>query len=122
MRSCEDCTACCTWLSGSAYGHEFGGGKSCKFLCDSGCGIHKVRPKLCQGYFCAWSQELLDEELRPDKCGIIASVENKNGGQYLKLTSIREEINSDILEYFREWSQKMNTPVVHLKDNNWEVL
>jgi Fe-S-cluster containining protein len=122
MRECGECTACCTWLQGSAYGYEFGGGKSCKFLCDTGCSVHKARPKLCEGYFCAWAQELLAEEMRPDKCGVLVSVENNEKGQYLKLVSIKKEINKDILEYFRNWSSIMNTSVFYSKDNNWEVL
>lgn len=122
MRECGECTACCTWLQGSAYGYEFGGGKSCKFLCEKGCGVHKARPKVCEGYFCAWAQELLSEEMRPDKCGVLASVENNERGQYIKLVLIQEEINTDILEYFKNWSRMMNTPVIYSSNNSWEVL
>ena len=122
MRPCGDCTACCTWLGGSAYGYEFGGGKSCKFLCETGCDVHKARPKVCEGYFCAWSQELLPEEMRPDKCGVLVSVENNENGQYLKLTFIEKPINKGTLDYFKEWSQIMNTPVLYLKNNIWEVI
>jgi len=109
-------------LKGSAYGYEFGGGKSCKFLCETGCDVHKARPKVCEGYFCAWSQELLPEEMRPDKCGILASVERNENGQYLKLTSIQNEINTDILEYFKEWGKIMNTPVLYSNNHIWEVI
>jgi hypothetical protein len=33
-----------------------------------------------------------------------------------------KEINKDILEYFKEWSIKMNTPVLYLNNHIWEVL
>ena len=122
MRECGECTACCTWLQGSAYGHDFGRGNSCKFLCESGCSIHKVRPKMCEQYFCAWAQELLPEEMRPDKCGVLVSVENGNIGQYLRIISTDQEINMSTLDYFKEWSQIMNTPVLYLKNKTWEVL
>jgi Fe-S-cluster containining protein len=122
MRECGECTICCTWLQGSAYGYEFGGGKSCKFLCETGCSVHKARPKVCEGYFCAWAQELIAEEMRPDKCGVLVSVENNEKGQYLKLVSTKKEINKDILEYFRNWSRLMNTPVIYSNNNSWEVL
>lgn len=122
MRECGECTACCTWLQGSAYGYEFGGGKTCKFLCQTGCSVHKARPKVCEGYFCAWAQELLVEEMQPDKCGVLASVENNERGQYIKLVSIGEEINKDILDYFKNWSRMMNTPVIYSNNNSWEVL
>ena len=122
MRECNECTACCTWMKGSAYGYEFGGGKSCKFLCETGCDVHKARPKVCEGYFCAWAQELISEEMRPDKCGVLVSVENNENGQYLRLTSISGVINNDILDYFKKWSNMMNTPVIYLNNNIWEFL
>jgi Fe-S-cluster containining protein len=116
MRDCGSCSACCTWLIGDAYGHPFGGGKSCKFLCESGCSVHKARPKVCEKYFCAWAQELIDEDLRPDKCGALVSVENNENGQYLKVLEIGDkEINKNIIDYFNDWSEKMNTPVIFVK-------
>jgi len=122
FRECGECTACCTWLQGSAYGYDFGNGKSCKFLCESGCSVHNARPLVCEKYFCAWAQNLLEEEMRPDKCGVLASVENAESTQYLRLTSTGGEINKDILDYFSEWSKKMDAPVLYVLDNNWEIL
>jgi hypothetical protein len=120
MRECGECTACCTWLVGSAYGHEFGNGKSCKFLCESGCSVHKARPNVCMNYFCAWAQELLPEDMRPDKCKYIVSVENSERGQYLKIFPIEgHKINTNIINWFKSWSSLMNTPVICFKENNW---
>lgn len=116
MRECNGCTSCCTWLKGSAYGWEFGNGKSCRFLECNGCGIHKVRPKLCENYFCAWAQELIDEEYRPDKCGFLVSVENGDNGQYLKVVEIKDNsLNENIVEYFKTWSTYMNSKVVFIR-------
>jgi Fe-S-cluster containining protein len=118
MRECGECTACCTWLIGDAYGWEFGSGKSCKFLCESGCSVHKVRPKVCENYFCAWAQELISDELRPDKCGVLVSVENSDIGQYLKILTINnKEIETNIKEYFEQWGNKMNTPILFVNKN-----
>lgn len=122
MRECGDCTACCTWIKGTAYGYEFGGGGSCKFLNCTGCGIHKVRPKVCENYFCAWAQELLPENMRPDLCGVIASVEDSEKGKYLRLSTTGSTINIEVLGYFKNWGEIMNTPVLYLKDNSWELL
>jgi len=116
MRECGGCTACCTWLIGDAYGHSFGGGKSCKFLGCNGCEIYETRPETCKRYFCAWTQELIDEDLRPDKSGVLVSVENNNQGQYLKVVEIvKGSINNTIVEYFQNWGQKMNTLIVFVK-------
>ena len=113
MRECGDCTACCTWLVGSAYGHEFGGGKSCKFLCESGCSVHKARPNVCMNYFCAWAQELLPEEMRPDKCNILVSVELRENEQYLKVIGINnKKISNNMKKWFIEWGEKMNTHII----------
>lgn len=123
MRPCGECTACCTWLMGSAFGHEFGNGKSCKFLCDSGCSVHKARPQTCMNYYCAWSQGLLPDEWRPDKIDVLVSVENKNNQQYLKVIGINnKEINIDILSWLREWSKTMQTPVIYSLNQEWKVL
>lgn len=122
FRPCGDCTACCTWLIGDAFGWEFGAGKTCKFLECNGCGIHKARPETCRNYQCAWSQSLIDEDLRPDKCDVIASVENNSNGQYLRLINMGKEINKDTLIYFKRWSTQMNTPVLYSRNNTWEVL
>jgi hypothetical protein len=116
MRNCNGCTVCCTWLYGDSYGWEFGAGKSCKFLDCDGCSVHKVRPKSCENYFCAWAQELIDDEFRPDQCGFLISVENNAQGQYLKIIeTTKDSINKSIIEYFDNWSQKMNTPIVIVK-------
>ena len=116
MRDCNGCTECCTWLIGDAYGWEFGAGKSCKFLECSGCGVHQVRPKTCENYFCAWAQELIDEEYRPDQCGFLVSVENNANEQYLKVIEIiGNALNEDIVEYFKKWSRYMNSDVVFVK-------
>lgn len=114
MRECGDCKECCKWLIGDAYGWEFGNGKECRFLCENGCSVHEARPKVCKNYFCAWAQELIDEEYRPDKCGILASVEKDNNGQYLKIIRISsEEIDEGSLFYFKRWSEIANTPVFY---------
>jgi hypothetical protein len=113
FRSCGDCTACCSWLVGDAFGWEFGCGKSCKFLEEGKCGVHKARPEVCRNYQCAWSQSLLPEEMRPDKYNILISVENNHMGQYLKVLPINnKEISNEMLEWLKNWSEKMNTPIV----------
>lgn len=113
FRDCGDCTACCTWLVGDAYGHPFGCGQSCKFLESNGCGVYKVRPETCRDYQCAWSQNILPEEMRPDKCGILVSVENKEEIQYLKVIQIGDQkMNEEYKKILEDWSKKMNTPVV----------
>lgn len=115
FRECGDCTACCTWLIGDAHGHSFGCGKSCNFLKSSGCGIYDTRPETCKKYQCAWSQHLIKENLRPDKCNVLISVETDEVGQYLKVIPINnKKIDNDVKQYLIDWGEKMNTRVLFL--------
>jgi Fe-S-cluster containining protein len=119
MRPCGECTKCCELLYANIYGHEFGGGLSCKFLGECDCKIYKVRPEVCRNYYCAWAQELLPDEMRPDKCGVLASVQNGKNGQFLKVVGDNDKINIDIISYLKEWSIKTNTPVIYRENNSW---
>lgn len=113
FRECGECTACCTWLIGDAFAWDFGAGKSCKFLECNGCGVHKGRPESCRDYQCAWTQHLLPEEMRPDKCDVLVSVEGTGDSQYLKVLPINnKELNNEVKQYLENWSEKMNTPVI----------
>lgn len=119
FRECGECTACCSWLIGNAFGWEFGDGNSCRFLECNGCGVHKARPEVCRKYQCAWSQYLLPEEMRPDKCNVLVSVENNGSGQYLKIIEINnKEIDHKIKNYLIDWGNKMNTPIIFVSNVN----
>jgi hypothetical protein len=130
MRPCGDCTACCTsnkWTCGHAYGHKFSNGESCKFLCETGCGIHKIKPKHCKEISCAWAYELISEEMKPNKCGIISfytTPENPLHANFLTIMPVnsKEEIDKSVLEYFKEWGIKMNTPVLCLSEDPYFLL
>jgi hypothetical protein len=115
FRECGECTACCTWLIGTSFGWKFGAGKSCKFLECNGCGVHKARPECCRDYQCAWSQHLFPDEMRPDRCGLLISVEQNENGQYLKVLVINKERDTKSIEYLKNWGEKMNTPVIFVE-------
>lgn len=116
FRDCGDCTACCSWLVGDAFGWKFGCGQTCRFLEEGGCGVHKARPESCRNYQCAWSQYLLPEEMRPDKSNVLVSVEQNNGVQYLKVMAINsKQISDEVRQYLQDWSSKMNTPVIFVE-------
>ena len=110
FKPCGECTACCTWLSASIFGWEIGEGRSCKFLECNGCGIHKIRADVCKNFQCAWTQHLLPEEMRPDKCNVLVTVDISE--EFLRAFPINNtEINTEVKQYLQEWSEKMNTPV-----------
>jgi Fe-S-cluster containining protein len=119
MRSCEECTKCCELLHANVYGHEFGNGIPCKFLEECECKIYRVRPEVCRNYYCAWAQELIPYEMRPDKCGILISVEKNENGNYLRVVADGDQINTNILSYLKDWSTKTNTPIIYRENNSW---
>lgn len=120
MRECDGCKECCIIPYGNVYGHEFGNGTPCKFLGECGCNVYKARPDFCKKYYCAWAQELLPIEMKPNECGVLVSVENGENGQFLRAVSTTgKELNTDILLKLKDWSIKMNAPVIYMKNNTW---
>ena len=113
MRECGECTKCCEWPMGTIYGHNFGGGKPCNFLKrKERCTIYDIRPESpCRTYQCAWSQELFPEWMRPDKCGVLISVEGKVGEQFLRV-SAPNGISNDIQNELDKFSKDNNCKVI----------
>ena len=71
IRSCGDCTVCCTLC----YVPEFdkAEGKKCGH-CDKGCMIYKSRPESCRKYDCAWKKGEMPDSMRPHMCGVMIEV------------------------------------------------
>lgn len=111
LRSCGECTACCDGhIIGNAYGHDFGLGKKCFYLVQQKCTIYETRPEVCRKYQCAWTQGLLPEEHRPDKTGLMVSVENdQTGKQYLKGIEIQPIVPYSIHKTAETFCTENNT-------------
>lgn len=80
-KSCGDCTACCSGaLSGEAHGHYFFKGRPCFFLTGKGCSIYENRPENpCVSFKCGYlSEAFFPEWMRPDQCGILATLRVMN--------------------------------------------
>lgn len=44
----------------------------CTFVCEQGCSVYETRPQTCRNWSCDWKNGLIaEEELRPDRLGII---------------------------------------------------
>jgi len=72
-RACGGCTACCTVMAVGSIGKP--AGMTCAHACDQGCAIYARRPAQCRSdFYCLWMrdrQDLLAEEHRPDRIGIV---------------------------------------------------
>jgi hypothetical protein len=92
VKPCGGCTACCHLTGVAEIGlkpftrcqHERG------FPWVPGCGIYADRPSSCRTWSCQYALEGWDDELRPDRCGVVVDpqpdlvrlVEDKTGRKY----------------------------------------
>lgn len=100
FRPCGECTACCDGnLKSNSHGNTFANRNACVFLVKKVCSIYEDRPNTCRNYQCAWSQTLFDEDLRPDKCGVLISVETNSNTQeqFFKVLQIDKDISFDVM-------------------------
>jgi Fe-S-cluster containining protein len=123
FRPCGPCTACCSGqLVGQAFGNFFGHGKPCVFLHENKCGIYNDRPPVCRKYQCAWSQGLLPEDLRPDKCGLMVSVVTQKDGQHFQIIEIDSNISFDyykrVEDHLKSFGVKIERIPYHHGNNN----
>lgn len=127
FRPCGECTACCKGhLKSTIHGNIMTPEKPCIFLVKEKCSIYENRPEVCRNYFCAWSQGILDHDMRPDKCGLLVSVNDtidyeKNNLPKKHLTSI--EIHNSVKYEFHQkldkCAKRLNTFVkrITFKEN-----
>ena len=85
MRTCGDCTACCTVGAVPEIGKP--PRTPCRFLISEkgGCGLFNdpMRPKVCHGFLCEWMRGAGSERDRPNKSGVMISVNEMNGGRWV---------------------------------------
>lgn len=73
-RVCGSCTACCQTFEVQALAKP--AGVECEHNTGMSCSIHSVRPGACARWFCLWRKiGALPDELRPDRSGVILSLE-----------------------------------------------
>lgn len=112
FRSCGDCSICCEGhLIGNSYGNVYGNGKKCIFLVEKKCTIYTSRPTACKKYQCAWTQNLIPEEFRPDLSGVLVTVQTnkETGQQFLKTQEVSDKINQEIYFFLEEFCKENNT-------------
>ena len=110
FRPCDECTACCDgWLIGKVNGHPFGHGKPCQFLINKICTIYKDRPSMCRNYQCAWTQHLFPEWMKPNKCGVLISVETKEDHQFLRVIEMKPVIDYAVYAEIEKFCSENNT-------------
>jgi hypothetical protein len=83
MRTCGDCTVCCTYLRINQPQLVKRGLTPCPHLdvksedgfcgqsVEGNCNIYQGRPPVCRDYSCVWLAGYGEEEDRPDRCGVL---------------------------------------------------
>lgn len=120
FRPCGECTACCDGnLLSNSHGNIFGNKKPCVFLVEKICSVYKDRPNTCKNYQCAWSQSLFDEDLRPDRCGVLISVENNlnTKKQFFKVVQIKEDVSFEVMRRIEKRANELGGEIKFLEYN-----
>lgn len=131
FRPCGECTECCNGsLEHRVYGNYVGNFKPCSFLVSKDCTIYKDRPQTCSNYQCAWTQNLLPEDMRPDKSGVLVSVEfDQDKKQYLKVIELKDVVEFTVYNEIDAFTKQNDTywtkvpfkkviPIHYEKNNN----
>ena len=75
-RSCGSCTVCCRILEIGALDKP--AGILCRHNTGTACGIYSERPEACARWYCLWRKiGALPDALRPDRSGVVFSLESR---------------------------------------------
>jgi hypothetical protein len=87
-RECGECTVCCVAPNIDKPEIQKDSGARCKHCTATGCGIYETRPPVCRAFYCAWrTVDIFDESWRPDKSGVLASVETEGIPEHFPLST-----------------------------------
>ena len=87
-RSCGTCTVCCYALPIDTPEIQKLPGAVCVNCTGRGCRIYDRRPTPCRGFYCGWwLLPQLDDDWRPDKCGILITPETNDIPEEFELRS-----------------------------------
>ena len=78
-RQCGECSLCCK--TNRIDELESPAGQWCKHCTPGdGCGLHIDRPQVCRNFECLWLGGMFDEDMRPDRIGVLFMATTDNGG------------------------------------------
>ncbi len=82
-RVCGDCIVCCKVPSIDDPLLTKPAGELCRNCSGAGCTIYTARPQTCRDFHCQWRYlDLLDENWRPDRSGVLISTKTLDDGQH----------------------------------------
>ena len=86
MRQCDSCTLCCNIAEVQGKDFYKPVGEDCIHQCE-GCKIfgQESRPEVCNTYQCAWLRGFGNDEDRPDKIGLLPSINLLFGNKWITI-------------------------------------
>ena len=112
FKECGECQKCCEgWVAGTAFGIPFYPHKPCAFL-QGKCLVYNFRPNICKKFFCAYSQGLFPDWMRPDKTNVLISVQDWSKGQYLKVIACGVKIAENVMAEVQKFCSEQKCPCV----------
>jgi len=96
VRPCDGCTACCYVFGIKELGKPYY--QHCEHQ-GLGCRIHHKRPTSCRSFECVWRMPFMGNDVvrRPDKLGLIFSVDEDSHGEWLEVYEVRKDALDDAL-------------------------
>jgi hypothetical protein len=89
MRTCGQCSECCTTLGVPAIGKA--PGERCMAVQDKGgCQVYATRPQECQVFECLWLKGFSKPSSRPDRSGVLIEGQMTALGHTLVVRELRE--------------------------------
>ena len=110
--SCGECTQCCTVLAIDKLMKPEG--TPCKSLRKDapGCARYESRPKACRYFLCLWRLQKMDENLRPDKSGIVLYPCHFGDVFGIMAMATRREDAHAATQWLNDLSLALNTPIM----------
>jgi len=97
MRTCGECTECCTGtLQGEVRGYKFDKNSPCFFLKENKCSIYESRPDHpCKNYSCMWLNDIsIPDFMRPDISKVVLTKRSVDNFDYIEAEEAARKIMS----------------------------
>lgn len=119
---CGSCTVCCHVAEVKEGIVQKPACQNCPFQ-DRGCKLfgQPQRPQVCQDFQCSWLRGYGDKNDRPDKSGVMVSVNHFNGGTWIMVMDLVQNAHRTTgKSIIKDIAQKVGLPVIivahkHLK-------
>lgn len=126
-RECDECDVCCVVAQVKEGDFNKPACVSCPYLKKNGgkkrCGLFgdKKRPKMCSTFECAWKRGFGTIDSRPDKNGVMISINNFNGGRWIFVLDVKKDAHKTTgKSIIIDMITKFNLPAIVLAHDNLE--